>query len=151
MAKQARQKTDVFQFVDMKGDDECWPWKSTLNKSDNRPYFSYGKTKRLAYAVTLELFSGEEANGRYVLHQCDNKVCCNPHHLKWGTHQENMDEMKDRERHGLPKIVVRAMFKLKQQGKSYTEIGELYGVDRTAVSKAIHRYQQECEEELNNR
>ena len=52
-------------------------------------------THRLAWVL---------ANGRpipegtYVLHSCDNKVCCNPAHLHIGTHSDNMQEMQDRGR-----------------------------------------------------
>ena len=61
-------------------------------------------------------------------------TCCSPHHLRWGTHQDNMNDMKERERHGLPKIVIRAICKLLSEGKTQSAIAELYGISRETVS-----------------
>lgn len=141
---------DIFKQINMGDDDDCWEWIGAINKKDGRPYFTVDRRKRPAYAIVLEMFSGEAQRDRYVLHQCDNPICCNPHHLKWGTHQENMDEMKARERHGLPKIVLNAMYKLRIKGKTYEEIADLYGVDRTAVSKALKRLEKDAEKKLEN-
>ena len=125
---------DVFRFIDMGSKDECWPWKNKVNAKDGRPYITIQGTRRPSYVIVLELYSGEQADGRYALHSCDNKICCNPHHLSWGSHQSNMDEMKERERHGLPKIVVRAITKLIDEGKTQQEIADLYGISREAIS-----------------
>ena len=130
------QPHDVFKYIDMKGGDhvQCWPWKGKLNKGDNRPYFTVAGKRRPSYAYILETYKGEAQKGRIIRHTCDNPICCNPHHLLWGTHQDNMDDMKERERHGLPRIVVRAIHKLLTEGISQSKIAELYGISREAVS-----------------
>lgn len=126
---------DVFKFINMQGGDteKCWPWTASINKSDGRPYFTAEGVKKAAYVWAKELHSGELAEGRMGLHSCDNKVCCNPYHLTWGTHQENMDEMKERERHGMPRIVIEAWIKMRSAGKTLQEIGDAYGVSAEAV------------------
>ena len=135
MAK--NQLVDVFKKVDMKNGDkvQCWPWKGRVNPTDDRPYFTVAGDRRLAYAIVLELFSGELADGRLVRHSCDNSRCCNPTHLSWGSHQENMDDMKERERHGLSKITRRAIKNLADKGRSHATIADLYGISREAVTK----------------
>lgn len=127
---------DVFLHIDMMDGDtkECWEWKGKPNAKDGRPYITIEGVRRPAYVVVLELFTGEQANGRYALHTCDHKICCNPHHLNWGSHQDNMDDMKERERHGLSGIVVRAILKLLAEGRSHREIADLYGVSREAIT-----------------
>jgi len=45
-----------------------------------------------------------------------------------------MKDMVDRERHGLPAIVVKAIRKLRSEGKTQKEVAELYGISREAVS-----------------
>ena len=42
--------------------------------------------------------------------------------------------MKERDRHGLPKIVVRAILKLLSENKTHKEIAELYGVSRETIT-----------------
>ena len=128
--------TDVFKFIDMMdGNKEpCWIWKGKVNAKDGRPYITIQGARRSAYRIVLELHSGEPSNGRQALHSCDNCICCNPHHLRWGSHQDNMDDMKERERHGMPKTVVRSILKLRDEGKTQQEISKLYGISRETVS-----------------
>lgn len=139
MPKPANTITDVFKHIDMGEDDDCWEWKGKTNAKDGRPYFTVEGKRRPSYAVALEAFTGEEQGDRYVLHQCDNPICCNPHHLRWGTHQENMNEMKDRERHGIPKTVQRAIKKLHSEGRTHKDIADLYGLDRSTITKFLNK------------
>ena len=34
----------------------------------------------------------------YILHQCHNRLCCNPEHHKIGDHMDNMDDLHDSRR-----------------------------------------------------
>jgi len=127
---------DVFKKINMhEGDTNvCWEWQGTLNAKDGRPYFTIAGKRRPAYVIVLEAFTGEEANGRVARHDCDHEYCCNPHHLQWGTNQDNSNDMVDRERHGMPKTVLRAIRKLISKGKTQQEIATLYGISRETVS-----------------
>ena len=128
--------TDVFRHIDMKGGDkeQCWPWTSGLNK-DGRPYFTYQGKKYLAYRVTYDLMHEEPLGTRLARHTCDNEQCCNPYHIVPGDHQENMNDMKQRERHGLPHHTVRAIRKLLSVGRPQNEIAKLYGLSEATISK----------------
>lgn len=128
--------TDVFLSIDMKNGDrsQCWPWKGAINQSDGRPYFSVNGRRRTAYALVLELVYGAPQGRQVARHKCDNPVCCNPNHLQWGSQQDNLDDMKKRQRHGLPKIVVRAIKRLLMKGTTHAEIAERYGISREAVT-----------------
>ncbi|KKL75430.1 hypothetical protein LCGC14_2055010 [marine sediment metagenome] len=127
---------DVFKSINMHNGDPnvCWEWTGKVNKKDGRPYITINGKRRPSYVIALELFTGELARGRMGLHSCDTEDCCNPHHLSWGTHQDNMDDMVERERHGLPKTVVRAIRKLRIEGRTQQHIAELYGVSRETIS-----------------
>ena len=126
---------DVFKHIDIRGDDDCWPWKGKLNAKDGRPYFTVAGKRRAAYIIVLELHTGQKAQkNKMAIHSCDNPICCNPFHLSWGTHQDNMNDMKDRERHGIPKTVLRAILKLRKEGRTQAEIAKLYGLARETIS-----------------
>tara|TARA_R100000306_G_C4298050_1_gene103630 strand:- start:288 stop:479 length:192 start_codon:yes stop_codon:yes gene_type:complete len=45
-----------------------------------------------------------------------------------------MNDMKERERHGMPKTVVRAILKLRNEGKTQEDIANLYGISRETIS-----------------
>jgi hypothetical protein len=52
-----------------------------------------------AHRYAWILKHGEPKDGLHILHKCDNPPCCNPDHLRLGTHDENMAEMLARGRH----------------------------------------------------
>ena len=127
----------IFQHINMHRGDRnvCWEWKGKVNKKDGRPYFTIQGKRRPAYVIVLELTTGIlQTVDQVARHKCDNCICCNPNHLLWGTHQDNMNDMKERDRHGVPKTVVRAIKKLLTKGDTQQEIADLYGLSREAVS-----------------
>lgn len=128
--------TDVFSRIDMKGGDraQCWEWTRSVREG-SRPFFWVGGKRQIAYRLVYELVHGVELDkAQMLLHQCDNPVCCNPYHLRVGEHQENMDEMKERDRHGMPRTVVRNIRRLLDQGRPHQEIADLYGCSRETIT-----------------
>ena len=144
MPRRSRNKTDVFQFINMRikdgkpDQDACWYWKedAPVSGRDNRPTFTFGGRRYLAYRVVYELHTGEKLEqDEVVRHKCDNKQCCNPFHLEKGSHQENMNDMKERERHGLTHHAVRGIKRLLAEAKlSHAQIAENYGVSRQTIT-----------------
>jgi hypothetical protein len=68
-----------------------------------RKWDGYGWLSRLGKNTTAHRYAwilthGEPPEGMHILHKCDNPPCCNPSHLRIGTHDENMAEMRDRGR-----------------------------------------------------
>jgi hypothetical protein len=133
---------DVFQFIDMRGHDECWCWLGPWGGrpgQERRPYFQAAGRRTMAYRWVYELVHGITlARTQTLLHSCDNgghpTGCCNPNHLRIGTHAENMSDMVTRERHGLPKFAVDGIRRLLSEGRTQQEIASLYGVSREAIS-----------------
>lgn len=141
MSRIPNKPTDVFKYIDMSGgSDACWPFTGKTNNK-NRPYFTCNGKKHLVYRLVYELVKGENAlEGMIARHTCDNEVCCNPNHIVKGDHQDNMNDMKSRERHGLPHHTVRAIRKLAATGKAtHKEIGDLYGIARSTVTEIVDR------------
>lgn len=77
----------------------CWEWiASTNQKYGHISVSNVGGTKKMrnAHRVSWELYNGPIPEGLQVLHKCDNRLCVNPDHLFLGTHQDNMNDMKQK-------------------------------------------------------
>lgn len=78
--------------VDVLAPEQCWEWQGSLHTS------GYGRFKIASYEtamasrVSLVIHTGSDELDLLALHTCDNPKCCNPHHLYWGTHQQNMHD-----------------------------------------------------------
>lgn len=84
------------------GPDDCWLWGAAVLESGYGVSHLEGKQQR-AHRVAWLLTNGPiPPETPFVLHQCDVRYppgdvtyrrCCNPAHLRLGTHRENMAEM----------------------------------------------------------
>ena len=140
-AKQVFTKIDM-QATELFGDmtTPCWPFTGKVNK-EGRPYIQIDGKKYLVYRLSHELVNGEGClDGLVARHKCDNPICCRPDHIEAGSHQDNVDDMNTRERHGLPHHTVNAIRKLaaKEHGPTHETIGELYGLGRSTVTNIVN-------------
>jgi hypothetical protein len=86
----------------------CWEWQ--LRYGYNRkwskaqygevaiPTGKRGSRKVLAHRLSYEAFVGPITDGLWVLHSCDNTLCCNPDHLFLGTSEDNVNDCKRKNR-----------------------------------------------------
>ena len=85
-----------WEKVDIKGENECWPWKKFIN-SDGYGQVRLGNMQiasRVAYMVT----HGKLPLNIRVMHTCDNRCCCNPKHLIAAPQRENILDMENKGR-----------------------------------------------------
>jgi HNH endonuclease len=133
---------------------DCWEWRGYVHPTgygqiaiDNTKG-SNTNTNRAAYMVA----KGEITDGLWVLHACDNRLCCNPDHLWLGTPKENTQDMiaKGRRRKAwetlrgedvlqskLTEETVRAM--RAEPPMTFKALGEKYGVTAATANKVILR------------
>lgn len=89
-------------LVDKQGPDDCWDWQGSINTS------GYGRFKAASYVTigahrfSLVLDTRTDHTDLLAIHGCDRPPCCNPGHLRWGTVQDNSDDMVMRGRHRSP-------------------------------------------------
>ena len=135
-------KKDFYDLLEPNGD--CLEWTGGCYPSGYGGTLAYGKmwgTHRLA--LHLE---GIDVTGHYVLHSCDNRLCCNPDHLRLGTPQDNMDDKVSRDRqalgsnHGSAKLTEQDVLDIRAiSGMTQQAIADRYGVTKTAINLVIHR------------
>jgi hypothetical protein len=71
-----------------------------------------------------------------VLHSCDNPACCNPAHLRLGTHADNMRDVALRHRSGLRKLSDDDIAAIRQTPRGYganVALGKQYGVTAQTI------------------
>lgn len=71
-------------LVDVRGDDECWPW---LGQKANG-YAVLGPANRSVHRRIYEREHGPIPKGMLVVHKLDGRPCCNPRHLVLATGRE---------------------------------------------------------------
>jgi hypothetical protein len=76
---------------------DCWPW---TGPKQNTGYgiACIGGRRLQATHISLTLDGRPRPIGLLALHSCDNPICVNPHHLRWGTVKENAADMVSRGR-----------------------------------------------------
>lgn len=85
--------------VSERGPDDCWPWTDRCGRGGYGQFWVDGEDRNLyAHRVAYYLATGEDPYPLEILHSCDNPPCCNPAHLTKGTHAEDMQDAKDRNR-----------------------------------------------------
>lgn len=137
-------KKDIIARVKRGAPKDCWLWTGTLDKDGyGRVSFKgrYHRAHRLVFELLGFMLNPED----YLMHSCDVRACCNPHHLKRGTHLENVADMNAKGRHhnspnaaGLTSAdVARVRDVIKSSDCSFRAIARYFNVDSHVVLR-IH-------------
>lgn len=114
-------------------------------RGDKRGYAhnSRGRLHRVAYCEHHGLLL-DSIKGWYVLHSCDNPRCVNPAHLRLGTHQDNMDDRRTRQRGG--RAMAKINFEIAERIRAeyatgdftQRELAERHGVGQYIISRVVN-------------
>lgn len=121
------QPTDIFLRIAERGPDDCWPWKGRLTYHGYGEFDINGQSVK-AHRFVYEFHFGLVPPGLEVLHICGNRDCCNPKHLKAGTHTENMKTRKS-------KLSADNIAEIRDSALNQYELALLYGVNQSTISR----------------
>jgi hypothetical protein len=106
----------------------------------------------LAHRYAYTLVHGSIPDGSILLHQCDNRVCVNPSHLRLGSYSENQQDMADRtgsrilhaagESNPAAKLTWEQVDAIREEVAELLEAEVLYGVPKRGyLSRIARRYE----------
>jgi hypothetical protein len=127
---------------------DCWMWAGGITTN------GYGQLLKKTYGTTYahqwscHIWKGSPLpieKGMCIKHSCDNKRCVNPEHLTYGTLQENIQEMVERNPKAMGRIVPteQELIKLKElilTGISRREISRKIGHSRHWIDRIIKEH-----------
>lgn len=147
-------RTDESRFlenIDVNGptmphmETPCHIWLGASNKDLYGIFYLGNEKTMLAHRWAYLHWVGEIPSEKpHVLHHCDNPPCVNPTHLRAGTVQDNMDDMKSRKRHRFGETSVQAKLTNEQvmsirercrDGESLSSIGRSYGMHHSHIGE----------------
>lgn len=125
---------------------ECWPWQGAID-TPGYGAFKAGGRKVNSHRMAYELTHGTIAPGLLVLHSCDNRLCCNPSHLRTGTTVDNIADAKERGRWRVGEMIPRSKLNCarvaemkrerSERGAYYADIAARHGVHENTARSAI--------------
>lgn len=136
-----------FSKVEFHGEDDCWIWRGAIKDNGYGNFYAQGKNINAHKAAFIFAY-GCVPEGSHLMHTCDNRVCVNPHHIKSGTRQQNMDDMvsKGRASHGsmrwntfLSELEVAYIRQLFDRGISVSNISSTLGMKYQTVYQIAKR------------
>lgn len=142
--------------------NECWEWQGAVTSSGYGNLSWHGlhvQAHRVAYFLTnggISLptnFRQEGAAARYrrfVLHKCDNRLCCNPEHLFLGSMRSNLldayakgRKAQPKSKHANAKLTATQVVAIRRRydiGKNtQQQLAVEFGVTQRAISLIVRR------------
>lgn len=140
MSKPIRNLADILERC-KETENGCLEWQ--MAKIKGYGYVQYKGKNYGAHRLAAIFAFGDPEPGMYALHSCDNKPCCNPNHLRWGTHMDNVrDAMKRQqksqgEKNGNAKLKesdVAEILECLSKNEKGQDIARKYGVSSGTIS-----------------
>lgn len=125
----------------------CWEWiAATMGKGYG--FIKIPKTRKQigAHRLSYLIHQGDIPEGMLVCHTCDNVKCVKPSHLFLGTQSDNLQDMKNKDRHlkgdrnsrsKLNDDIVRQIHKLSSEGLSQGKIAKIFKLSQSTVWKIL--------------
>jgi hypothetical protein len=90
--------------VYIKHDEACWEWSKGVNGSGYGEFWVTDRNIRAHRFAWESHHNRKVPEGKWVLHKCDNKRCCNPLHLFIGDRSDNIQDVLNKSRGNKHKV-----------------------------------------------
>lgn len=133
-------KQDFYDLLRPNGD--CLEWTKATFSDGYGQTWVLGRNMVRTHRLALELEGIDVPDDKFVLHSCDNRLCCNPAHLSIGNHSENMRDMASKGRHNgkLNPSNASEIRRLHSLGWSHKELAEMYDVTKQTIGQIINKH-----------
>lgn len=134
-----------WEYVDIKGEDECWEWTGSKTAAGYGNFY-WETEMRYAHRISVELDDRAIPDGWYICHKCDNPPCVNPSHLFVGTPKDNVWDKVGKgrdlrgENHPFAKLTnteVEEIRKLASEGMWQADLARTYNVTPGHISDIV--------------
>lgn len=116
-------------------DTGCWEWTASRSKTTGYGWYNLEGRAVNPHRVMCSVAHGKPADGLYAMHSCDNRGCVAPHHLRWGTPKDNIQDAIQKGR-----LIPGKHFR----DKTHCPRDHEYTTENTYVTKAGARSCREC-------
>lgn len=122
----------------------CWHSTYSLDQWGYARMFIKDKKQSIPRLMYKYIHGSIPLDKPLVLHQCDNPKCCNPMHLYAGTHQDNMNDMVNRNRSKVPcgeqhcrsKLTEEQVKEIRASKETNIALGKRFNVTNATISFA---------------
>lgn len=132
------------RMVDASDPNGCHPWLGARRGLGYGHFTMRGrsyKAHRVAWAIANNHPIPDSSVP--VLHSCDNRICCNPAHLRLGTLSENYADMIERgrfqpkrgESHYRSKLTAADVRQIRRSTCSQSALASKYGINQSEISR----------------
>lgn len=97
-SKLASTETRFLDKLSIGVDNDCWLWTGCTRGVKSYGFLRVDGKNLYAHRLAYKFYCGDIPKDMYVLHKCDNPMCCNPNHLFLGSPQDNMTDMVNKKR-----------------------------------------------------
>ena len=148
MPAHRRQGMPIDEFVDWilnestTTDGQCKLWTRYVDPGGN-PRVSYEGKSHYVRHILLEFYEGPRPEGMSAASTCGNKLCINPKHIAWLSHQATcIQRSKNAIKNGrfkMPAEMVPAIRHMHANGKTCKQIAATLNMSYQTVHRVINR------------
>lgn len=144
-----QQKLDFLANASTTTSQECilWPW-AKYTRGYGKVFHNGGHIGTHQYVLQLAIGPPVDPDKWHVLHSCNNPLCCNWNHLRYGSHQDNLTQASREgffpcgEQHHNSKLTSNQVTEIRKRfldGERNASLSREFKVNHVTISNIITR------------